>query len=206
MSEHFDELNNLINVKIETLRPKLLDLSRRNPLISTKLSPRSNSHIRVVDELPDVLFYNLCNSQEMRIIPLPSLDDDPKDELTEKFREALVNARLTDELYQQESESIDRGAEDYLDKSRRAERALKDRVRAALGLPARTKKDDINLALHAKNNGISPSYELPVPAESNGDGRHSDLDIQTLLLPKDLERKLSALNSKCKCLSKNEIC
>ena len=198
MADHFDELDNLIKVKIEALRPKLLDLSRRNPLISTKLSPRSNSHIRVVDELPDVLFYNLCNSQEMRIIPLPSLEDDPKDELTEKFRKALVDARLTDVLYQQESENIDRGGDDYLDRSRKIERALKDRVRAELGLPARTDKNEINLAQHAKNNGITPSYELPFPLESNGDGRHSDLDIQTLLLPKDLERKLNALNSKCK--------
>ena len=94
-----DDLNELINTRIEALRPRLLDLSRRNPLIATKLSSRSNSHIRVVDELPDILFFNLANAQEMRFVPLPALDDDPKDEQTKTFREALANARLIDPDY-----------------------------------------------------------------------------------------------------------
>lgn len=63
-----DDLAELINARIEALRPKLLDLSRRNPLVSTKLSSRSNTIIRVVDELPDVLFFNLNNAQEMRFL------------------------------------------------------------------------------------------------------------------------------------------
>lgn len=76
------ELQELVRDKIENLRPKLLDLSRLNPLLSTKLSPRYNSHIRVVDELPDVLFYKLNNGQEMRLVPLPEIDEDPRDENT----------------------------------------------------------------------------------------------------------------------------
>jgi hypothetical protein len=52
-----NELAKLVKQKIENLRPKLLDLSRRNPLIATKLGPRSNSRIRAVDELPDILFF-----------------------------------------------------------------------------------------------------------------------------------------------------
>jgi hypothetical protein len=47
-----NEIDGLVKQKIEALRPKLLDLSRRNPLISVNLSPRSNSYVRVVDELP----------------------------------------------------------------------------------------------------------------------------------------------------------
>ena len=74
------EMNTLIHERIEKLRPKLLDLSRRNPLISTSLSPRSSSLIRVVDELPEVLAYHLRNQQAMRFFSLPPLDDDPKDE------------------------------------------------------------------------------------------------------------------------------
>ena len=65
-------------------------------MIATKLGPRSNSHIRVVDELPDILFYKLGNGQEMRLVPLPAIDDDPRDEQTSAFRDALINARLTD--------------------------------------------------------------------------------------------------------------
>mgnify|MGYP005645207653 CR=1 FL=1 len=61
----------LINQRIEAIRPKLLDLSRRNPLISTSFSIRSNSHIRVVDEQPEFLFNTLKNSEKLRLASLP---------------------------------------------------------------------------------------------------------------------------------------
>ena len=94
-----NEIDGLVKQKIEALRPKLLDLSRRNPLISVNLSPRSNSYVRVVDELPDILFYKLNHNQEMRFIPLPPVEGDPRDEEAETFIAALSNARLTDHVY-----------------------------------------------------------------------------------------------------------
>src|SRR3954463_8623514 len=118
MESHTETLEDLVRAKIEHLRPKLLDLSRRNPLISTKLGPRSNSHIRAVDELPDILFFKLNNGQTMRLVPLPAIDEDPRDEGTSTFREALINARLIDERYVAEMELVDRDADDYLDRSR----------------------------------------------------------------------------------------
>jgi very-short-patch-repair endonuclease len=193
-----NDLHELVKQKIENLRPKLLDLSRRNPLLATKLSPRSNAQIRVVDELPDVLFYNLNNGQEMRLVPLPDIGNDPRDEETQKFRDALSNARLIDEVYLGELDSIDRDAEDYLDRTRVIERALKDRIRVGLGMPPRPRQADINLAQHARNNGITPSYDLPKPDGDEQADRHIDNDIQTLLLPKDLERKLNSITSKCR--------
>lgn len=192
------EIVELVRSKIENLRPKLLDLSRRNPLLATKLSPRSNAHIRVVDELPDVLFYKLNNGQEMRLIPLPEIEDDPRDEESKAFRDALANARLTDDAYLEDLESIERDADDYLDRTRQIERALKDRIRADLRMPPRPKQADVNLAQHARNNGITPSYELPEPDGDVEEERHTDDDIQTLLLPKDLERKLNNITSKCR--------
>jgi hypothetical protein len=193
-----EALQDLVRAKIENLRPKLLDLSRRNPLIATKLGPRSNSHIRAVDELPDVLYYKLNNNQEMRLIALPAIEEDPRDESTAEFRDALTNARLTDEKYLMEMEGIDKDADDYLDKSREAERALKDRVRELIGLAPRVQTTAVNLAQHAKNNGVSPSYELPTVESEHEDGRHTDDNIQTLLLPTDLERKLNSILSKCR--------
>lgn len=59
-------------------------------------------------------------------------------------------------------------------------------------------KSEVNLVHHAKINGITPSYELPKPDAEHADGRHTDDDIQTLLLPDDLERKLNAIVSKCR--------
>lgn len=193
-----NELADLVKQKLENLRPKLLDLSRRNPLIATKLGPRSNSHIRAVDELPDILFFKLNNGQPMRLIPLPDIDDDPRDEQTASFRETLINSRLVDEEYVSEMETVDRDADDYVDQTRRIERALKDRVRDALGLAPRVRKPEVNLIQHAKINGITPSYELPTPDAEHPDGRHTDDNIQTLLLPNDLERKLNAIISKCR--------
>src|SRR6185312_2017426 len=84
-----EDLQRLVRQRIENLRPKLLDLSRRNPLISTKLGARSASHVRVVDELPDILFFKLNNAQQMEIVPLPAIEEDPRDERTDAFRSEL---------------------------------------------------------------------------------------------------------------------
>lgn len=192
------ELTVVVREKIENLRPKLLDLTRRNPLISTKFPARSNSHLRVVDELPDVLFFNLVNAQKMRLIPLPPLDEDPRDELNREFQDALSNARFTDEEYLAGLEKVDQNSEDAGDKTRRLERELRDRLRETRGMPVRATKSDISLVLHAKNNGISPSFDLPNPIAEAADDRFSDVNIQTLLLPKDLERKTNSLITKCR--------
>lgn len=196
MKLNVENLQQLVRAKIENLRPKLLDLSRRNPLISTKLGPRSNSHLRAVDELPDILFFKLNNGQEMELVPLPPIEADPRDEQTPTFQESVINARLTDDAYVAAMEAVDRDADDYLDKTRTNERALKDRVRSQLGLAPRAQKSEINLTQHARNNGVLPSYELPAAHDEHGDGRHTDDKIQTLLLPSDLERKLNAITSK----------
>jgi transcription elongation GreA/GreB family factor len=196
MKSNAESLQDLVRIKIENLRPKLLDLSRRNPLISTKLGPRSNSHLRAVDELPDVLFFKLNNGQEMDFVPLPPIEEDPRDEQTAAFREAVINARLTDESYTAAMEAVDKDADDYLDKTRTIERALRDMVRSQLGLAPRVQKSEINLTQHAKNNGILASYELPTADQEHDDGRHTDDKIQTLMLPSDLERKLNAITSK----------
>ena len=192
-----DDLVELINARIEGLRPKLLDLSRRNPLVSTKFSNRSNTLIRVVDELPDVLFFKLNNAQEMRFLPLPALGDDLWDEQSEDFIQAVANARLTDPEFQAAQEKLDSLSEDYLDRARKLERELKDKIRIELGLPVRSGKKETNLVQHARDNGISPSYDLPEPGINEKSKSHTDDNIQTLFLPKDLERKLSALVSKC---------
>jgi very-short-patch-repair endonuclease len=150
-----------------------------------------------VDELPDVLFFNLNNSQKMRFLPLPAIDDDPFDEQSATFIQAAANARLTDPDYGEALDKLDSSNEDYLDKSRKLERDLKDKVRLQLNLPPRPEKKDTNLVQHARNNGITPSYDLPQATENERSVFHADENIQTLFLPKDLERKLSALISKC---------
>ena len=158
-----ESFHKFIHARIETLRPRLLDLSRRNPLISASLSLRSNSLIRVVDELPEVLAYRLRNRQAMRFFPLPPLEGDPKDEQSEQFQEALSNARRTDEVYLNALEKLDPKDDQHIAGTLQAERDLKDRVRASLGMAPRQKRAELSLPQHAINNGISPYYDLPLP-------------------------------------------
>ncbi|MDA8575489.1 DUF4011 domain-containing protein [Candidatus Marinamargulisbacteria bacterium] len=190
-----EERAKIICSRIDKLRPKLLDMTRRNPLISTKFSDRSNSLIRVVDEVPELLL-EAISSGEMRIIPLPDLGTNPKDENTREFQSALAEARLNDEIYLSRLDEINQESDDAPNLLAKAERKLKDRLREKLGMPTRQTKGNLSLQQHAKNHGISPHYELPVEDEQHEDGRHTDKDIQTLMLPDVMERRLNALHSK----------
>ena len=40
-----EALEQYVNDRIRTLRPRLLDLSRRNPLLATRISPRSLTQV-----------------------------------------------------------------------------------------------------------------------------------------------------------------
>ena len=150
-----EELIRLLIDKVEHLRPKLLDLSRRNPLISARMGPKSRSIIRVVDELPDVLAFNLMNGTEMRFVPLPPVGEDPKDEQSREFQSALNEARLTDEIYLNAQTNIDPDDENLEENSKTIDRALKDRVREALGMAPHASTQDISAAQHARNNDIT---------------------------------------------------
>jgi uncharacterized protein DUF4011 len=186
-------LEALVRVRIEKLRPKLLDLSRRNPLIATKLSPRSSSLVLVVDELPDVIAnYLFSGEQQLRLVALPPLEQDPRDEQSRQFQDALSQARLTDEEYVTGVQKLNgRDDEEAAEIERHLERSLRDRLRVQLGMAPRQTRGDVTLVQHARNNGIAPSYDLP--AQEHEDGQHTDSDIQTLLLPADLERKLNSI-------------
>ena len=65
------ESANLIRRRIEAMRPKLQDTSRRNPLINNVLGARTASFIRIVDEKPQSMLDALCGPDEkrMRLVP-----------------------------------------------------------------------------------------------------------------------------------------
>ncbi|WP_417523462.1 DUF4011 domain-containing protein [Marinovum sp.] len=179
---------NLVRDRIQHLRARLLDSSRRNPLIQVPFRQNSSSLIRFVDELPGVLAERLHNQRPMRLVALPPIDEPLPDEQTDEFLDALEIARTTDEKHLADSAALDPTDPEYGQKEIDLERALKDRVRAELGLPERQTEENTSLAAHARNHGISPDYILPKPSESPDDGRHDDADIQTLLLPERLDR------------------
>ena len=128
------DFQKLINNRIEVLRLKLLDFTRRNPLISTKFSDRSNSFLRIVDSVPELLLQSLLNN-DMRIVPLPDLGTEPKDEKSREFQDTLAEARINDEDYLSSLEAINQESDEAPDLLVRAERQLKDRLRQKLNMP-----------------------------------------------------------------------
>jgi len=190
------EIHKFVRDKIEVLRKRLLDSSRRNPLINIRFRSNSTSVLRVVDELPDILRFNLTNDKPMRLAPLPALEEELPDEQTDEFIQTLYLARQEDEEYLAGIEKIDQDSENAEEEFLRIERVLKDRIREELGLSPRQTKDDLSLTEHARNHGVSPSYSLPMPEDEHEDGRHKDKDIQTLILPDRLTRVAKGILAK----------
>jgi very-short-patch-repair endonuclease/RecA/RadA recombinase len=190
------ELQSIVRGKIENLRARLLDSSRRNPLVQVPFRQNSSSLIRFVDEQPAVLAENLSNKKSMCLAPLPPIDESLPDEQTDEFLSAFGIARAGDEIFDEASAKLDPTDPDYAQKELDLERGLKDRVRVELGLPERQTKKNPSLAAHAAMHGISSDYILPLPSENHDDGRHEDMDIQTLLLPERLDRVGRSLHDK----------
>ena len=191
----------LIKEKIEALRPKLQDTTRRNPLINNVLSARSASFIRIVDEKPQSIFDLIeIEAQTMELVPLPAVDIDPPDEDTAEFRNAFQSAQALDELYLNTISAINFDFdENAIDALENADRKLKDRVRELLEMPPRPKAEQLaDLVNHAKAHGINPSSQLPLPGAVAEDGRHEDSQLQTLLLPKTFQSRLARILSKAK--------
>lgn len=83
---------------VASLRTKLIDLGKKNPLISFKHGGRSASILRLVDERPDLL-YRAIEEGAVGFESLPGEEETPKDERTPAFQIAYERARLTDEAF-----------------------------------------------------------------------------------------------------------
>jgi len=197
-----DSFSDLINERIEALRPKLQDTSRRNPLINNVLSAKSASFVRIVDEKPQSIYDDLASNdtESMKLVPLPPVDIDPPDEDTTEFKNAFQNTQATDEQYVKTIEAIDFEYDaKAIDKQENADRELKDRVREMLGMPPRPKSEQYtDLVNHAKSHGINPSSTLPEPSAIVSDDRFDDDQLQTLLLPKTFQSRMSRILSKAR--------
>lgn len=185
---------------LRQLRTRLLDLTGRNPLISFPHTRQSGGRagLRAVAGPMNALFAQVAEGKTLPIRPLPEPGGGPADENSDPFLAALEAARWTDAAHQSAVESL---AADELVSARAAgiERALRDRVRATLGLPAWNGTNPTGLADHARRLGIDPSFELaPTPGGLTAGGLTADRaparrEFQTLLLPDPLERSLAKI-------------
>ena len=112
--------------KLENLRIKILDFSRSNPLINTRMGTNYQNYIRVIDEHPEVILNGLEFS-EFELTPLPTLEDEPKDELNSKFENRFKELLVTDELYFEELLKLEEEKDTSQDSLQKAQRELKDR-------------------------------------------------------------------------------
>jgi len=190
-----ESVEGLVQTAVEQYRSKLLDLSSRNPLVNFRHSERSRSHIRVVNEIPELLFSKLEAGRELTLESLPDPVLIPEDELAPDFEAALRKAKRTDEEYQQAL--IKLGPSPSERQKKKLERQLRDRVRLELGMQPFTPVLDPQAV--AREIGIDPRYDLP-----NNTGQSSrhfrDLNIQTLFFREDLDRKLSSLRDSARVL------
>ncbi|QOV93449.1 DUF4011 domain-containing protein [Novosphingobium sp. ES2-1] len=179
---------------VAKLRAKLIDLSRRSPLIAFKHTSRSASQLRFVDERPDLLFERL-NEGSMGFEPLPGEEQTPADERTPQFGIAYERARLTDPEFLAATEKL---GDSELDVRawQNAERGLRARVRQQLGLPKLDYGRSIDVAALARAHGFDPSYDLKASDDGDVAPHHEDDDIRVLLTRKELERRLKTIDDR----------
>jgi Protein of unknown function (DUF4011) len=180
-------------VLLRDLRSRLLDLSNRNRLLNFRFSERSRTHVRIIDELPDILLGKLAEGKSLTFKSLPEIEEDEApDEQSDEFLLALEQARREDETYKQvaalgESEAFSGRLEE-------AERELKTRLRSKLGMETREKASAISIEDFARSIGLEPSYDVPKASTDEPlSAAHTDRFLQTLLFPDAMERRLSGV-------------
>lgn len=179
---------------IAGLRAKLIDLSKRNSLVSFKHSERGATYLRIIDERPDQLFGTLTEGQ-MRFEALPDEDIVPPDEQTDDFLISLERARLTDPDYLKAIEELGEEEEDAV-ALQKAERTLRAALRQELGLPKLQFGKSIDIAALARAHGFDPSFELPDTDDDVDSDHHRDNKIRVLLTEKQLDRRLSTIHDR----------
>ena len=102
------EISIHLNQRIDEYRQKLLDLSTSNVLISFKHDLKSKTHVRIIDERPDIVFEKLVRGRELELLPLPEPRELPDDEKTARFASTLDRFKAEDPIYLEQCDSLKR--------------------------------------------------------------------------------------------------
>ena len=154
-----------INAQIEDFRKQLLGMTLRNHLLNCPHGPRVQAQVRVVDELPDMVFERLEVGGEFSFLPLPEPRDRPDDEDSEEFLEALERHKRDSETYRVAIEQV--SAQRTRNAGReKVEREARDHVRLLLGMGVWEPEQGLDAEELCRRRGIDPGYELPA---SSGD-------------------------------------
>jgi len=171
-----------LNKYIENLRKKLIDLTKRNSLISAKFFKNTSSYIRILDTSTESLLNIFDN--EIQILELPNIEQDPKDENTNEFLEELEKAKIEENLFKDNHS---------LFKKISLHKQLRDKVRKKLNmLPIQESGNNLSekeIIKYASEIPITIDYELLYKQEEND-------KAQTLLSFNSLQKKVKTLLKK----------
>ena len=193
INKNKDKFIDLTQKAIKKYRDNLLDISNRNNLININFNPRFNKTLRIIDEIPDLIFQKLEKNTKLQLISLPPSSDNPKDEDTPEFKKIFEEEKLINENYLKAIEELGENFDEENLDSLKIIRKLKDHVRTKLKLPKKPSKLNMSIVDYAKAHGISPNFEVPKIKNENEERRHQDNNLQTLFYSEDLERKCRAM-------------
>ncbi len=175
----------------DQLRTKLLDLSRKNPMLNYRHRIGSRRQLRIVDCDLETVLAELAGKQgELRIEALPEPDDIPDDERTDGFLAALGQAKAMDLEYLTRVQALDAVARQDDAALADLDRWLREHVRRRLGLPPRPDRQALDIVAHARKHGIEPAYELARPS---GDGPRPLSGLRTLYVADELDSRLARI-------------
>jgi hypothetical protein len=180
----------------ETLRLKLLDLSKRNRMLNYPLGPRAKRHVQIVSTTLDWGYSELlAEGATLKVEPLREPDGTPRDEKLQEFVDAFEHAKVTDVEYLAALEGLINTGRDDENAIERLERELRDRVRSTLGWSQRPKRTEVNRAEHAKSLGINPNLELKPDVVGRVDKGGV---LQTLKYPDELASLMEKLKDEAR--------
>jgi hypothetical protein len=159
--------------QLPLFREKLLELSKRNRLLNYRHSQRSKDHVRTTDELHAGIFDKLQEQKTHSFISPPNPDPqliDPNDERTDLFSAYLRDTRRGPD-YQGRIEKLYK--EPKIEKSEGVFEA------------------ELNPIWGARQHDLKPGFALVAPKEASRP-KHHDAKVQILLLPEEMEAKLTA--------------
>lgn len=179
---------------LAVLRQRLIDLTRRSPLIHLPHGARSGT-IRFVNTPISGVLRQLLAGEALPLAPLPEQKDEaPPEESTPDFKLRFEEKKAADPEYQTAlAELAEIGAEETT-KLARIEHRIRNELRTELGLKPRAVPAPPDPRELARRRGIDPSYDLP---DEGVDCKH----LQTLLFPKDLEARADSLRRKARAVA-----
>ena len=179
------DINQHLRPTLEGFRNKLLDLTSRNSLLNLSLkSQRTARLLRFIDCDLQAVLNGLASGRQYSLSSLTEPAKEKQSSLGDAVLEAAIEkARLEDPLYKQIL-SDSQGDPAAIAILAQADDRLRATVLEGLGNTSKEDQTDRYLAAWAEQQGVDPSYSLPVTTESKA--HHGSLRV--LLAQPRMER------------------